>query len=189
MTRTLHIAAPHSLCETLAEQFAPLSEFALAASETPWPDALVLDDRSGDAPARIEDWRRRGFDGAVILLADACAPSGGADATLARPFRFAALIEAIRLALARRQALVPAAAGGARLTEKEAAILAHLARANGAPVSRAELLAQVWGYGPSVSTRTLETHIHRLRRKIEGDPAQPRRLLTAAGGYRLAGAK
>jgi len=72
------------------------------------------------------------------------------------------------------------------LTEKEAAILACL-RAAGGPVTRDTLLAEVWGYGESIDTHTLETHIHRLRRKIEPDPRQPILLVTDSGGYRLGG--
>lgn len=73
-----------------------------------------------------------------------------------------------------------------RLTEKETAILKFLYRAGGKPVSRQMLLTKVWGYNNRVTTHTLETHIYRLRQKIEPDPAELRILLTEAGGYRLA---
>jgi DNA-binding response OmpR family regulator len=72
-----------------------------------------------------------------------------------------------------------------RLTEKEAAILKYLYRANGRPVGRQILLNEVWGYNSAVTTHTLETHIYRLRQKIEPDPTQARLLLTEGGGYRL----
>ena len=72
------------------------------------------------------------------------------------------------------------------LTEKEAAILASL-RAAGGPVTRDTLLAEVWGYGESIDTHTLETHIHSLRRKIEPDPRHPTLLITDCGGYRMGG--
>jgi len=72
-----------------------------------------------------------------------------------------------------------------RLTEKEAAILKYLYRANGRPVGRQILLNEVWGYNSAVTTHTLETHIYRLRQKIEPDPGQARLLLTEGGGYRL----
>lgn len=186
--RRLFIAAESALTSSLAEQFAESADVELAESETPWPDAILLDDRTCAAPHRIDDLRRRGFAGAIILFASDDGERPGADAILTRPFRFAALAAAIERALARRIAQrLPASYGdGARLTEKEAAILARLARAEGAAVSKADLLAEVWGYGPGVSTRTLETHIHRLRRKIEPDPSRPRRLLTTPDGYRLA---
>ena len=71
------------------------------------------------------------------------------------------------------------------LTAKEVDILRHFMR-NGGPVSKQALLTDVWGYNPSVSSHTLETHIYRLRQKIEADPCDPRLLLTAEGGYRLA---
>ena len=72
-----------------------------------------------------------------------------------------------------------------RLTEKETNILKYLYRAGEKPVSREELLAEVWGYNAGVTTHTLETHIYRLRQKIEPEPGQARLLLTDAGGYRL----
>src|SRR3954470_1442318 len=72
-----------------------------------------------------------------------------------------------------------------RLTEKESAILKYLYRAGGRPVGRQILLNEVWGYNSAVTTHTLETHIYRLRQKIEPDPANARLLLTEGGGYRL----
>jgi DNA-binding response OmpR family regulator len=72
-----------------------------------------------------------------------------------------------------------------RLTEKETGILKYLYRAGGKTVLRDELLHEVWGYNANVTTHTLETHIYRLRQKIEKDPGEARLLLTEAGGYRL----
>ncbi len=73
-----------------------------------------------------------------------------------------------------------------RLTEKETAILKFLVRAGGEVVSRDTLLYEVWDYSPRVTTHTLETHIYRLRHKIENDPGNPEILITEPGGYRLA---
>ena len=73
-----------------------------------------------------------------------------------------------------------------RLTEKETNILKYLYRAGDKPVPRDELLAEVWGYNAGVTTHTLETHVYRLRQKIESDPAGGRLILTEGGGYRLA---
>lgn len=72
-----------------------------------------------------------------------------------------------------------------RLTEKETAVLKHLHRAAGAPVGRKTLLREVWGYSPNVTTHTVETHIYRLRRKIEPDAARISLLVNEDGGYRL----
>lgn len=72
-----------------------------------------------------------------------------------------------------------------RLTEKETAILKYLLRAGSKPVPREILLTEVWGYNAGVSTHTLETHIYRLRQKIERDPSAARLLITDPGGYRL----
>lgn len=71
-----------------------------------------------------------------------------------------------------------------RLTEKETAILKYLYRAGGV-VSRDVLLHEVWGYNSGVTTHTLETHIYRLRQKIEQDPSNAELLVTETGGYRL----
>ena len=71
------------------------------------------------------------------------------------------------------------------LTEKETAILRYLYRAGRRPVPRETLLNEVWGYNPGVTTHTLETHIYRLRQKIEPDPSNARLLVTESGGYRL----
>ena len=79
----------------------------------------------------------------------------------------------------------PARSRKIRLTDKESAILKFLYRAGGRPVPRQVLLNEVWGYNSAVTTHTLETHIYRLRQKIEPNPMQLRLLLTEAGGYRL----
>lgn len=73
-----------------------------------------------------------------------------------------------------------------RLTEKETNILKFLYRANDQVVARDILLHEVWGYNAGVTTHTLETHIYRLRQKIEPDPSNARLLVTESGGYRLA---
>lgn len=72
-----------------------------------------------------------------------------------------------------------------RLTEKETNILKFLYRAGGKPVAREKLLEEVWGYNAAVTTHTLETHVYRLRQKIEPDPSNASILLTESGGYRL----
>ena len=72
-----------------------------------------------------------------------------------------------------------------RLTEKETAILKYLYRAGQRAISRETLLGEVWGYNAGVTTHTLETHIYRLRQKIEKDPSKAAILVTDQGGYRL----
>ena len=72
-----------------------------------------------------------------------------------------------------------------RLTEKETNILKFLYRATEGVVARDVLLHEVWGYNAGVTTHTLETHIYRLRQKIEPDPSNARLLVTESGGYRL----
>jgi DNA-binding response OmpR family regulator len=72
-----------------------------------------------------------------------------------------------------------------RLTAKEVDILKFLYRHSNRVVSRQVLLDEVWGYNAGVTTHTLETHVYRLRQKIESDPTNCRLLMTAPGGYRL----
>ena len=72
-----------------------------------------------------------------------------------------------------------------RLTEKETNILKYLYRAGGKPVGREELLHEVWGYNSGVTTHTLETHVYRLRQKIEPEKGVATLLVTEPGGYRL----
>lgn len=72
-----------------------------------------------------------------------------------------------------------------RLTEKETNILKYLYRAGGKPVARDELLHEVWGYNSGVTTHTLETHVYRLRQKIEPQKGTATLLMTEPGGYRL----
>jgi DNA-binding response OmpR family regulator len=82
--------------------------------------------------------------------------------------------------------LVTAEGRKVRLTEKETNILKYLYRAGDKVVARDVLLHEVWGYNAGVTTHTLETHIYRLRQKIEPDPSNAKILVTEPGGYRLA---
>ncbi len=126
----------------------------------------------------------------------------GVNAVIVRPFRLSELTLAIdallqpsalaedlplgRYRFQRVQKLLRDEGGGViRLTEKETAILEYLIEAGDQPIPRELLLTQVWGYNPDVTTHTLETHIYRLRQKIEDDPSQAAILVTVPGGYRL----
>jgi len=71
------------------------------------------------------------------------------------------------------------------LTEKETAILEYLYQTRDRTVTRGTLLGEIWGYNAGVTTHTLETHVYRLRQKIEMDPSKATILVTDLGGYRL----
>ncbi len=71
------------------------------------------------------------------------------------------------------------------LTEKEVAVLVYLNQHKDRCITRDELLQVVWQYAEGVETHTLETHIYRLRQKIEDDPSCPSTLITDGNGYRL----
>ena len=128
----------------------------------------------------------------------------GANDYVTKPFRFAVLLARIRAHLRSHEqsedavfaigpyefrpaakVLLDPKGRKIRLTEKETNILKYLYRTGTKAVSREELLTEVWGYNAGVTTHTLETHIYRLRQKIEPEPGQTRLLLTDAGGYRL----
>lgn len=72
-----------------------------------------------------------------------------------------------------------------KLTEKEVAILKYLYKAQGRIISKNELLQEVWGYSPDSSTHTIETHIYRLRNKVEHEDADSQIIVTEEGGYKL----
>lgn len=130
--------------------------------------------------------------------------NSGANDYVTKPFKFPVLLARIRAQLRQHEQsedaifqlgpysfkpatkmLVTEEDKKIRLTEKEANILKFLYRSNVAVVARDVLLHEVWGYNAGVTTHTLETHIYRLRQKIEPDPSNARLLVTESGGYRL----
>jgi len=178
-----------------------------------WDVVLLGSHDAGSVRAAIDTLRAAGVTAPVIAMIPAMeqgetdAPWPPAVTVTARPARLATLVALVRAALSGPDNASPTddfdlgpfhCAPGTRtltdrnsgvvvgLTEKEAAILECL-RAAGGPVPRDDLLARVWGYGEGIDTHTLETHIHRLRRKIEPDPRHPTMLLTEDTGYRLDG--
>jgi len=170
-------------------------------------DAIAGDGRAGPAPETLcGRLRDSGLAGPILAIGDRAERFADADATLRPPIRIGVLLNSLRAALARRGQARPDPDLGPyrfditglrlthttdrreiRLTAKEAAILRHLRRHDGATVARDALLDAVWGYASGVATHTVETHIYRLRRKIEADPARPALLLTVPGGYALGG--
>jgi DNA-binding response OmpR family regulator len=129
----------------------------------------------------------------------------GADDYVTKPFRLSVLLARLRAHLRqsehsddaeftigpytfRPQAKLLIDPGGrkrVRLTEKETGILKYLYHAGDRVIGRDVLLGEVWGYNAGVTTHTLETHVYRLRQKIERDPARAEILVTEPGGYRL----
>lgn len=176
-------------------------------------DLILLDvdlpDMDGREACRL--LRKDGVRTPVVMLtgADTDADTvlgldAGANDYVTKPFRFAVLLARIRAHLRSHEQsedavfrigpyefrpanklLIGGAGKKVRLTEKETNILKYLYRSGAHPVSREELLTEVWGYNAGVTTHTLETHVYRLRQKIEPDPANARLLVTEAGGYRL----
>lgn len=165
-------------------------------------DATLLDAAAPPGPGHWASILRVPSGGRPILLLGGTAELGLP--CLSKPVRLAELVVRLNALLAAFEAspeagislgghifhpasrlMLTPAGTRIRLTEKEAAILLYLHRAAGRPVSRAELLGEVWGYSSAVATHTLETHVYRLRRKIEPAPEVARMLVTEEGGYRL----
>ena len=176
-------------------------------------DLVILDVNLPDMDGReaCKIIRRNGYKGPVIMLtaqaSDADTILGldsGANDYVTKPFRFGVLLARIRAHLRQHEhsedavfkvgpyTFKPAAkmlVGGdskkVRLTEKETAIIKFLLRSGEQIVSREVLLHDVWGYNAGVTTHTLETHVYRLRQKIERDPSHAEILVTEGGGYKL----
>ncbi len=176
-------------------------------------DLVILDvglpDMDGREACKI--MRRNGLKAPVIMLtaqdSDADMILGldsGANDYVSKPFRFGVLLARIRAHLRQHEqsedavftvgpysfrpstkSLVGEDQSKIRLTEKETSILKYLFRAGEQVVSRDILLHEVWGYNSGVTTHTLETHIYRLRQKIERDPSNAQILVTETGGYKL----
>ena len=164
----------------------------------------------GDGRALCKSLRDDGITAPIVLLTAADTDSdtieglqSGANDYITKPFRFAVLMARVHAHLRSHgqseeavyrigpytfrpsaKVLLDAAEKKIRLTEKETNILKFLYR-SGETVPRETLLHEVWGYNPAVTTHTLETHIYRLRQKIEINPGQARILVTESGGYRL----
>jgi DNA-binding response OmpR family regulator len=176
-------------------------------------DLVIMDVGLPDVDGReaVRILRKSGFKAPIIMLTGHDTDSdtilgleSGANDYITKPFRFAVLLARIRAQLRQHEAsedavfiigpytfrpsskmLLSPKGSKVRLTEKETAILRYLYRAGQKPVSRETLLQEVWGYNSGVTTHTLETHIYRLRQKVEKDAAAPAILVTEAGGYKL----
>jgi DNA-binding response OmpR family regulator len=177
-------------------------------------DLIIMDVGLPDMDGReaVKLLRKSGVRAPIIMLTGHDTDSdtilgleAGANDYMVKPFRFAVLLARIRAHLRQHEQsedatfsigsytfrpaakmLLEPAGGKIRLTEKETAILKYLYRAGDRIVTRDILLSEVWGYNSGVTTHTLETHIYRLRQKIERDPSHAELLITEAGGYKLA---
>ena len=164
----------------------------------------------GDGRQLCGEFREQGVTCPIVLLtaADSDADTieglkSGANDYVTKPFRFAVLMARVHAHLRSHEQseeavyrigpytfrpsaklLLDPKGKKVRLTEKETNILKFLYR-SGDTVPRDTLLHEVWGYNPAVTTHTLETHIYRLRQKIENNPGQAQLLITEPGGYRL----
>src|SRR5208282_2164021 len=184
------------LRQALTEQLALHAEFKVSEAGDAAAARLAM---QSAAPDLIIMLTARDSDADTVIGLES-----GANDYVAKPFRFAVLLARIRVQLRQHDAsedaefqigpyvfrpatknLVDAKGAKLRLTEKEAAILRFLHRAQRQAVPRETLLRDVWGYNANVTTHTLETHIYRLRQKIEDDPTEARLLVTDGGGYKL----
>lgn len=176
-------------------------------------DLLIMDVGLPDMDGReaVKLLRKSGFKSPIIMLTGHDTDSdtilgleAGANDYVVKPFRFAVLLARMRAHLRQHEQsedaifavghysfrpaqkmLLEEDGSKVRLTEKETAIMKYLYRAEQKVIGRDELLEQVWGYNSGVTTHTLETHIYRLRQKIEKDPSNAQLLVTEGGGYKL----
>jgi DNA-binding response OmpR family regulator len=146
----------------------------------PWPSAVewVDDDRSTDLTLSLDDGGGpirlgRLIDWIMLRMRTRRAPGQG-QLAIAH-----GVIDLVDRCVRRPDGRVD------RLTDREVDFLAELAAAPKQTMTREAILAQVWGYVSGLETHTLETHIYRLRQKIEDDPRQPKVLVTTEGGYGL----
>jgi DNA-binding response OmpR family regulator len=186
---------------------------ALKAPRESNVDLMILDVGLPDMDGReaVKVLRSEGYKSPILMLTghdtDADQIRGldsGANDYLTKPFRFPVLLARINAALRQHDQsedvvftigqysfqpsakLLEANDGNkVRLTDKETSILKYLYRQGPKTITRDVLLKEVWGYNNRVTTHTLETHIYRLRQKIERDPSNARLLVTEEGGYRL----
>ena len=186
---------------------------AVQAAKADHFDLLLMDVGLPDIDGReaVKILRKNGFRSPILMLTghDGEADTilgleAGANDYITKPFRFAILLARIRAHLRQHETsddaifeigpysfrpgaklLVTDKGSKIRLTEKETAILRFLYRAGQRVIGRDVLLQEVWGYNSNVTTHTLETHIYRLRQKIEVDPGRARMLVTESGGYKL----
>ena len=185
----------------LAAVVAPDADTAFQRISTGEVGALVIASRLATAlSSRMEGMPAL----AVVMLATPAEPFdviAGAE-VFTRPIRIGALIARLR-SLTEPRAAITLAIGPyefdsaakrlklagrdetIHLTEKETEILRARARAEGVSVPREQLLSEVWRYNPEVTTHTLETHVYRLRQKIETETTPGPFLVTETGGYRL----
>jgi DNA-binding response OmpR family regulator len=176
-------------------------------------DLVLLDVMLPDMDGReaCKQLRKAGFKSPIIMLTANDTDSdmilgldSGANDYVTKPFKFVVLLARIRAQLRQHEQsedavfaigpytfkpasklLLDEKGSKVRLTEKETSILKYLYRAGEKVVTRDILLQEVWGYNSGVTTHTLETHIYRLRQKIEKDPSNSELLVTEAGGYKL----
>jgi DNA-binding response OmpR family regulator len=176
-------------------------------------DLIVLDVGLPDLDGReaCKLLRKVGYKAPIIMLTGNASDAdmilgldAGANDYVTKPFKFAVLLARIRAQLRQHEQsedavfaigpytfkpasklLINDKGAKIRLTEKETSILKYLYRAGEKVVGRDVLLHEVWGYNAGVTTHTLETHIYRLRQKIEKDPSNAELLVTETGGYKL----
>ena len=197
------------LRDALAEQLSLHEEFEVVAAENGSKgvqaakagqiDLVIMDVGLPDIDGReaVRILRKNGFKAPIIMLTGHDTDSdtilgleSGANDYVTKPFQHEASEDAVFTIgpytfRPSSKLLLNPKGNKVRLTEKETSILRYLYRAGQRPVSRETLLQEVWGYNSGVTTHTLETHIYRLRQKIEKDAAAPAILVTEAGGYKL----
>ncbi len=202
-----------ALHEEFIPRAAPTATDGIKQAKADHVDLVILDvglpDMDGREACKV--MRKNGVKSPVIMLTAQDSDSdtilgleSGANDYVTTPFRFGVLLARVRAHLRQHEQsedavfvigpytfqpahklLVDANKQKVRLTEKETAVLKYLYRAGDQVVNRDTLMREVWGYNAGMTTHTLDTHVYRLRQKIEADPSNAMILVTGPGGYRL----
>lgn len=207
------LARQFSLQEDFKVEQAGTASDGISKAESVRPDLIILDvelpDMDGRDACRLI--RKHKIMAPILMLTGQTTDpdtilglDAGANDYIAKPVRFPVLLARVRAHIRTHEqsddasfhlgpyefrpsakVLIDEAQRKIRLTDKETDILRYLYKAGGKPVPREELMAEVWGHNSQATTHTLETHMYRLRQKIEPNPGLSRFLITEGGGYSL----
>lgn len=204
MSRVLLISENEAFSADLKQQLELLENWEVQENYSPDVvfDAAVIDDDAGKAGELDGCLRHTPL--FLLWSGETELPEIENLRVVRKPFRLETLLDTLHTALAAltpsggelqlngcslniaaREIRYPDGRLPVKLTEREVAILKYLYKSGGKIVGKAELLAEVWGYNPEATTHTVETHIYRLRQKIEQEGGPGQVITTRENGYKL----
>lgn len=207
MTNILLVSEDEVFANDLREQITHhLPDFGFIAeeAENALPDIIIVD----ESRSRLEELHARSLKAPLFFLtshADELTSSDNFNHLIVKPFSLGSFFDELQSSInfyensasgylifnryivrpVKKDIYNQRSGEVVKLTEKEVAVIKYLYRARNRIVSKNELLQEVWGYSPDVTTHTIETHVYRLRQKVEHDNPEAQLILTLDGGYRL----